>query len=60
LPLVDQVGLFEKKVIAASLAASDGNLKATYESLGLSRKTLYEKMQKYGLRREDFRSEDEV
>ena len=32
----------------------DGSLKATYEALGLSRKTLYDKLQKHGLKREDF------
>ena len=29
-------------------------LRETYESLGLSRKALYDKMQKHGLSREDF------
>ncbi|OSP55963.1 sigma-54 dependent transcriptional regulator [Pseudoruegeria sp. SK021] len=52
--LADQIDRFEKQVLCASLSANDGNLKATYESLGLSRKTLYEKMQKHGLRRDDF------
>jgi len=52
--LVDQVSVFEKSAIAAALVANAGNLKSTYESLGLSRKTLYEKMHKHGLRREDF------
>jgi two-component system C4-dicarboxylate transport response regulator DctD len=52
--LADQVDRFERSVIVATLAAHDGELKATYESLGLSRKTLYDKMQKHGLRREDF------
>lgn len=52
--LVDQINGFEKSAIAASLVANAGNLKSTYESLGLSRKTLYEKMHKHGLRREDF------
>jgi two-component system C4-dicarboxylate transport response regulator DctD len=52
--LAEQVEKFERTVIAATLAGHDGELKATYESLGLSRKTLYEKMQKLGLRREDF------
>lgn len=52
--LADQVKAFEKNAIAAALVANRGNLKATYEALGLSRKTLYEKMHKLGLRREDF------
>ena len=38
-----------KSMIAGALAAHGGGLKPVYESLGISRKTLYEKMQKYGL-----------
>jgi two-component system C4-dicarboxylate transport response regulator DctD len=34
--------------------AHKGNLKPVYESLGLSRKSLYEKMQKYGLDRRGY------
>lgn len=52
--LAGRVDRFEKGAIAAELAIHGGNLKATYESLGLPRKTLYEKMQKHRLRREDF------
>ena len=52
--LADQVRDFEKNAIAAALVANGGNLKATYEALGLSRKTLYEKMHRYGLQRDDF------
>nr|WP_307952803.1 helix-turn-helix domain-containing protein [Sinorhizobium medicae] len=36
-------------MIASALAAHGGALKPVYESLGISRKTLYEKMQKFGL-----------
>ena len=36
-----------------ALTAQGGSLKKTYEALGLSRKALYEKMQKYGLSKED-------
>ena len=54
LTLAERVERFEREAIAASLAANGGSLKATYESLGLGRKTLYEKMQKHGLNREDF------
>ena len=45
---------YEKSLIASALAANEGSLKATYESLRLSRKSLYEKMLKHGLRREDY------
>ncbi len=52
--LADQMADHEKSLIAASLTAHGGSLKETYEALGLSRKALYEKMQKHGLAREDF------
>jgi len=45
---------FEKGVLALELARNRGGLKATYENLGLSRKTLYDKLRKHGMRREDF------
>jgi two-component system, NtrC family, C4-dicarboxylate transport response regulator DctD len=51
--LADRVADYERGVIAGALAASGGSLKPVYESLGISRKTLYEKMQKYGLDRRD-------
>lgn len=47
--LADRVADFEKSIISAALLAHGGSLKAVYESLGISRKTLYEKMQRYGL-----------
>lgn len=51
--LADRVAQFERDVIAGALLANRGNLKPVYESLGISRKTLYEKMQKYGLDKRD-------
>jgi len=45
--LAHRVAAFERDVIVATLAAHGGRLKPVYESLGLSRKSLYEKMQKY-------------
>ncbi|MEO5324063.1 sigma-54 dependent transcriptional regulator [Mesorhizobium sp. CC13] len=47
--LADRVAEFEKKAISAALLAHGGSLKPVYETLGISRKTLYEKMQRYGL-----------
>lgn len=58
--LSDRVAHYERALIAASLTAHDGNLKQTYEALGLSRKTLYEKMQKYGLSRDAFADKGRV
>ena len=53
-PLAAQIERFERGAIASALARHGGSLKETYESLGLSRKTLYEKMARHGLKRQDF------
>lgn len=53
--LADQMAAHERSLIAATLSAQSGSIKATYEALGISRKALYEKMQKHGLNRSDFR-----
>ncbi|BDW85123.1 sigma-54-dependent transcriptional regulator [Roseicyclus marinus] len=55
--LADRMAAHEKALIAASLAAHGGSLKSTYEALGLSRKALYEKMQRHGLSRDSFRED---
>ncbi len=47
--LADRVAAFERSVIAGAIAANGGKLRLVYETLGVSRKTLYEKMQKHGL-----------
>jgi len=47
--LADKVAAYERGLIASALAVHGGSLKPVYEQLGVSRKTLYEKMQKYGL-----------
>lgn len=47
--LADKVAAYEKGLIASAIAAHGGALKPVYETLGISRKTLYEKMQKFGL-----------
>lgn len=49
--LAPRVAAYEKSLIAQAIAAHGGNLKSVYENLGISRKTLYEKMQKYELHR---------
>jgi two-component system C4-dicarboxylate transport response regulator DctD len=49
--LAQRVASFERSVIAGAIAAHGGHLRRVYESLGISRKTLYEKMQKHGLAR---------
>ncbi|WP_224815105.1 sigma-54 dependent transcriptional regulator [Hasllibacter sp. MH4015] len=55
--LSDRMAEHERGLIAAALAANSGVIKATYEALGISRKALYEKMQKHGLDRQAFRSD---
>lgn len=47
--LAEKVAAFEKNIIASAIAAHGGALRPVYETLGISRKTLYEKMQKHGL-----------
>lgn len=54
LTLHDQVACFEKTLIMQALTHQKGNIKATMESLGLPRKTLTDKMKKYGLERAGF------
>ncbi|MHA1157486.1 MAG: sigma-54-dependent transcriptional regulator [Alphaproteobacteria bacterium] len=54
-PLAARVDAFERNVIVAELAAQNGRLNETYKALGLSRKSLYEKMRKHGLNRDDYR-----
>lgn len=49
--LADQLASVERQIIADTLQANANSLKATYEHLGVSRKTLYEKMRRYGLGR---------
>ena len=49
IPLAERVAKLEKMLIANEIDRNAGNLKATYERLGISRKTLYDKMQKYDL-----------
>ncbi len=51
--LAERVSRFERALIAAALRRHGGSLKPVYEELGISRKTLYEKMQRYRLDRHD-------
>jgi two-component system C4-dicarboxylate transport response regulator DctD len=49
--LADRMADYERSLIAGAISAHGGKLKAVYESLGIGRKTLYEKMQRHGLDR---------
>ncbi len=57
--LAERVAEYERSVIAAAITAHRGRLRPVYESLGISRKTLYEKMQKHGLDRHLIRDGDD-
>ena len=53
-PLPQQVACFEKTLIEQALTQYKGNIKAVMDSLGLPRKTLSDKMKKYGLERASY------
>ncbi|MCP5372920.1 MAG: sigma-54-dependent Fis family transcriptional regulator [Hyphomicrobiales bacterium] len=52
--LAEQVGHFEKSLIAQELARHKGDIRKTMEALGVPRKTLYDKMAKFGLSRRSY------
>jgi len=54
--LAEKVNVFEKNLIAQELARTNGSVKETYLTLGVPRKTFYDKMNKHGLKRKDFLS----
>jgi len=53
--LPQQVELFEKSLIIQELTQQKGNITQTMEALGLPRKTLYDKMQKFGLDKSNYK-----
>ena len=53
--LPEQVERFEKMLIHTELERHGGSIKNTLESLELPRKTLYDKMKKYGLDKNDYK-----
>ncbi|NRA19571.1 MAG: sigma-54-dependent Fis family transcriptional regulator [Oceanospirillaceae bacterium] len=55
LNLAEQVGQFEKLLIHNELAKCGGSIRDTQKSLDLPRKTLYDKMKKYGLDKSDYK-----
>lgn len=59
LSLAAQVANFESKVLGRSLSRHQGNIKAVLDELDLPRRTLNQKMAKYGLNRSDFLPENE-
>ncbi|MGB1142479.1 MAG: sigma-54-dependent transcriptional regulator, partial [Halioglobus sp.] len=53
--LPEQLEAFERSLLEQALEQSSGSIKGTMERLGLPRKTLYDKMQKYGLDKDQFK-----
>lgn len=53
--LAERVDAFEKAAIVGQLKASQGNVPAAAEALGLPRKTLYDKLQRHGINAADYR-----
>lgn len=53
--LADRVSQFEYTVLRDALTRHGGRLKEVQEELGLARKTLYDKMRKHCLEKEDFK-----
>ncbi len=49
MPLAEQLAAVERQIIAETLERTGYCLKAAYEALGISRKTLYDKMKRHGL-----------
>jgi len=56
--LRDQLAAFEKCILEQELLLNKGSIRQTCASLHLPRKTLYYKLNKYGLRRKDFLDRD--
>ncbi|GLO60336.1 sigma-54-dependent Fis family transcriptional regulator [Vibrio sp. MACH09] len=54
--LAEQVAEFEKSAIEQALIECGGSIKNTMERLNLARKTLYDKMQRYELDKENYKS----
>ena len=52
--LPERVERYEAELIREALAAHDGDIRGTLESLGLPRKTLYDKLRRYGIDRQDY------
>ncbi len=55
LNLAEQVAQFEKMLIHTELGKCGGSVQDTQNSLELARKTLYDKMKKYGLDKRDYK-----
>lgn len=57
LSLTEQVEAFEKTLIEQALSITNGSIKNTMHALNLPRKTLYDKMQKHEIEKQNFKTE---
>ncbi|MEO8599979.1 MAG: helix-turn-helix domain-containing protein, partial [bacterium] len=55
--LAEQVDAFEKSIIEDGLRRLEGNVVAAAESLNIPRKTLYDKLKRFEISAEKFRSQ---
>lgn len=55
--LADQVDRFERGLIEQALLASNGSIKDVMDALAIPRKTLSDKMRKYGLNKSDYKED---
>ncbi|MBE0583150.1 MAG: sigma-54-dependent Fis family transcriptional regulator, partial [Desulfofustis sp.] len=53
--LAEQVERFERSLIEQALASSNGSIKKAMDALAVPRKTLSDKMRKYGLDKSDYK-----
>lgn len=51
--LADQLAAIEQLILRRTLALNDGSMKQCYETLGISRKTLYDKLKRYAISVDD-------
>lgn len=58
LTLAEQLDKLEEQIICDSLQQHRGRLKEAQESLGVSRKTLYDKMKKYAIDKQEYKNQD--
>jgi two-component system C4-dicarboxylate transport response regulator DctD len=54
--LPEQVDCFERSLIEQALSANNGSIKDAMTALGVPRKTLYDKMRKFGLDKSDYKT----
>lgn len=52
--LPEKIERYERDLIRETLAAHDGDVRQTIESLGIPRKTFYDKLQRHGINRTDY------